>query len=131
MGVVVALASAWLAGRWTSNGPGMASLGRTLAISWASKAGAANTSFPAIYGAHVYAEPAWKGGFEVRCVVYIGQPGFTTYFDDYGVVGTAATWEQAVQKFSVITWTPTNLLVGSGLPTDKAVATRASIEQHR
>jgi hypothetical protein len=78
----------------------------------------------------VFVIPADEG-YSVRLVVYIDRPDKYMYYSgDYGEIGKAASWEDAVAKFSTVRWTKDSLRIGTGAASDFSLA-RSSIESHR
>jgi hypothetical protein len=122
----IGLLIGYFAGCWSQNRTEAAPISRTLAMSW----GDGTNGRKAFYGAHVYVIPSGTG-YSVRLTVYIGRPDNLMYYaGEYGEIGKATSWEDAVARFSTIRWTKEALRVGTGAATDYSVA-RSSIENHR
>lgn len=96
----------------------------TLAVSWSAPRGQTR---PMIYQARVTADPSSNSSRTVRAAVYIGGG---LYSHDLGVIGSAASHEEAIRRFGEITWTDTELRIG-GTDGVQATLARATLEQHR
>lgn len=97
----------------------------TVAISWAAPRG---QDRPLIYQARVTAsDENGDGSLEVRCTVFLGSG---IYEHDMGIVGNATSFEDAVQRYGKITWTPDDLKIG-GDGGVVATLSRARLESHR
>ena len=81
----------------------------------------------AFYGMRVF-EIRAASGIEVRATIVIG-PGNAMYHD-CGKIGRAASHEEAVRRFSVISWRVDGVHVGSETRDEYSLA-RAIIEGHR
>lgn len=96
----------------------------TLAVSWSAPRGQTR---PMIYQARVTADSHSNGSRTVRAAVYTGSG---LYLRDLGVIGSAASHEDAIRRFGEITWTDTELRIG-GTDGVQATLARATLEQHR
>jgi hypothetical protein len=82
---------------------------------------------PSFYGAQVVLEPV-NTGYSVKGRVWIG-PG-NPYLHDCGELGRVANYQEAVEKWSKITWKEEGLYIGTGGPDDYFLA-RKKMESHR
>ena len=82
---------------------------------------------PAFYGAQVYFEPA-AGAVQVKARVWIGRGN--GYFHDLGMLGQAATAEDAVREFGHVRFEPDGLHIGS-TEKDSFFLPRDKLESHR
>jgi hypothetical protein len=105
---------------------GQRQLNQIVAMKW----GDSSKYGPALYGAHVYLEPAGAGGYSVRARVHIGRgDGRVDYFHDCGELGTVQYDYEAVARWGTIDWRADGLHIGTG--TNEYFLERAKIESHR
>ncbi|USN99799.1 MAG: hypothetical protein H6810_03825 [Phycisphaeraceae bacterium] len=57
-----------------------------------------------------------NGPYNVHATCYIGPPGWISYLDPIGEIGTANDWEDACTRFGTIRFTKRGVYVGDGLP---------------
>ena len=81
----------------------------------------------AFYGMHVF-EVRTASGVDVRATIEIG-PG-NPMWHDCGQIGRAESHEEAARRFSVISWRPDGVHVGSDMR-EEYFLDRATIEAHR
>lgn len=96
-----------------------------VAVSWGAPRGQTK---PLIYQARVSAsDDDGDGVLEVRTVVYIGSG---IYQHDMGLIGTATSREEAIERFGQVTWTESELQVG-GRDGVQGRLSRSTLESHR
>ncbi len=113
---------AYSAGAWHQEAKDLAARDATIAFRWGDgKCG------EAFYGMRVFEVDA-ANGVDLRATVVIGPGG--SMWHDCGLIGRAASHQEAVRRFSVISWRPDGVHVGSDAR-DEYFLDRAIVEAHR
>jgi hypothetical protein len=119
------LAAAYMAWSWNDLRQRAEQLEQLVAVSWGD-----GRYGPAFYGAYVYYEPRPDGQLDVKLSVRIGRATlFTRYEHDPRTLGVARDSDDAVARWSLITWTDAGLIVGAG--SDAHRFPRNELERHR
>jgi hypothetical protein len=109
--VVLALGLGAAVGFYTSFGRHAVALSRTIALSVQPVPGPDGAAADALRGAQIYAGPG-QGG--LRVVLRVRPSVGPAYWREVEVLGTVATFEEAVQRFGDLRLTPAGIEVGAG-----------------